>query len=252
MGMKWLIDDNGALLGINLGFDYAAEHEWGIRGIAHVFGLDSEACGIDKTRIRKLPRGMETGESMIRVTVPAKPHAYEGLFLVEGRYCKDAVEYLKDWRGQWTKSDGSLLCAWGRFGFGFFDSSAEGKSRADEMYEAFKALDISIENNGRHFALRILSRISEKEKAELLSRDLDAKALKQAALDTGIEAELLKAGRRWFALNPAWTDSKKTSLRFFLNPCEQHLHNYGWFSLEDLQLWVQGKGPIVMASPRVR
>ena len=109
--MKWLLDDNGALLGIQLGYDYAAEHEWGIKGITQAFGLDSEACGVDRTRIRELPRGVETGKQLIRVTIPAKPYAFEGLFLTEGRYCKDAADYLKDWRGQWTRSDGTLLCA---------------------------------------------------------------------------------------------------------------------------------------------
>jgi len=35
---------------------------------------------------------------------------------------------------------------------------------------------------------------------------------------------------------------------YWLNPMEQKIHNYGWFTVEDLLLWAENKGPIPKTS----
>lgn len=251
METKWLLDESGALLGIQLGFDFAAEHECGIDGLIWSFGLDPEACGIDRTRIRKLPAGLGSSQArgwLSRVTIKDPPHAFEGLVLYkrEGR----AEVFLQNWRNGTRRmgpSEGKLLCGWDKDSFGLFCNSADGKSHVDELHEAFKALDISIESHRRGLAFRIISRIPAEEKDRLWAQDLDEKRLKQVALGTGIESELRAAGKRWYALRPQWADDRRQSVVFYLNPADQHLHDCGWFSVDDLRLWAQGQGPVMLA-----
>lgn len=60
---------------------------------------------------------------------------------------------------------------------------------------------------------------------------------------TGVEAKLKAAGKRWYALSPRRFDDGR--LMAWLNPMEQHEYNYGWFSIADLEMWAQGKGPVI-------
>ena len=79
-------DEQGQLLGFNLGADYCAEHEWGIDKIKRCFGIDVDsgerpfanwwekillvttksALGIDKRLITKCPE-LVKGESKISI-----------------------------------------------------------------------------------------------------------------------------------------------------------------------------------------
>ena len=67
-----------------------------------------------------------------------------------------------------------------------------------------------------------------------------------------IEKRLKKAGKSWFALSPKKLNKEdmekhktKFSVIFWLNPTEQRIVNYGWFTVEELRMWIKGKGPIV-------
>jgi hypothetical protein len=33
---------------------------------------------------------------------------------------------------------------------------------------------------------------------------------------------------------------------YWLNPREQDIHNYGWFTVEELKQWAENKGPVMM------
>lgn len=240
--MKWLLGDRGILLGVQLGFDFLVEHECGINELIWSFGMDSSACGVERTRIRSLP------ENLSRTSIE-ETQTFECLFFYP-RSSEHVKEYLQEWRSSIRylgPSDDKLLCGWSRSDFGVFDFSPEGKLRIDELFEAFKALDICIEYSSRDkgLSLKILSRISDEDKGQSFVRDLDVKALKRAAWDTGIEKVLQEAGLRWYGLTPQWADDRKEFVAFRLNPMDQHLYNDGVFSEKDLRLWTQGKGPIV-------
>lgn len=59
-----------------------------------------------------------------------------------------------------------------------------------------------------------------------------------------VKKKLQKAGLRWFALGSV----KLIEGRYhaWLNPYEQHLHNYGWYEISDLEKWAKGRGPIMI------
>jgi hypothetical protein len=74
--------------------------------------------------------------------------------------------------------------------------------------------------------------------------DKDQHEIKQVVLASGIETQLATAGKRYYALSPRRQDDG--SLKFWLNPQDQHLNNSGWFTLEQLRLWAVDEGPIPM------
>lgn len=53
----WLLDDEGKLIGISLGADFTAEHEWGIKDIQAGFGISSDLkiFGIARRLVSKKP-----------------------------------------------------------------------------------------------------------------------------------------------------------------------------------------------------
>lgn len=71
------------------------------------------------------------------------------------------------------------------------------------------------------------------------------------AKDTGIPA--LIPSNKYHALSPSKTLKSRVGnipietkhpVMFFLNPREQKDNNYGWFTVEELEAWTRGEGPI--------
>ena len=46
-------EKDNQLIGVSLGYDFCAEHEWGIKGIKREFGIDNSKIGIDARTITK-------------------------------------------------------------------------------------------------------------------------------------------------------------------------------------------------------
>ena len=57
---------NECLVSICLGLDCCSEHEWGIKGIKNLFGieLDENAVGVDKRKVTKVPKFEGSGSSV--------------------------------------------------------------------------------------------------------------------------------------------------------------------------------------------
>lgn len=81
--------------------------------------------------------------------------------------------------------------------------------------------------------------------------------LHAAADATGIAVRLAGIGplmpfgrmRPYHALAPAWIDAETAQrsvhpVKFFLNPTEQDRNNFGWFTVEELDQWTEGRGPV--------
>lgn len=79
----------------------------------------------------------------------------------------------------------------------------------------------------------------------ILKQDLAHDHLENAVRKSGVMRRLRLAGMRYYALEPAWTDSTQAQLRFWLNPEDQATCKPGWYTAEDLILWTRGEGPVV-------
>lgn len=245
-----LMGENGVFVGVNLGADHCAEHEWGIARLRDAFGMRDTApdcLGIESRRVRTVPAELRL------LAVPG------------GR-----VLQFEQWNPErWDERelsiyDGDLATAWDEGSFGIH-ARGDGADRLVELDKAIRDLDAAIwlggggvfQNAG--LCIVIVSRLPAEGIAMLRAGDEDRIALRAASDATGIEAELRAAGKRWFALSPKWArdfgGKRETAhpVIYWLNPQEQDANNFGWFTVEQLREWAAGRGPIPKTQePRAR
>lgn len=249
------IEHNGRVIGLNLGFDFAAEHEWGFKWAARHLGRPAEPTA-------------ELFGVGARTTTTVSPD-----FLIE------ILEHGDDlWlRGQpaWYARHGTLaddlkpgkgshnmrslvaalahqpmVAGWDAdTGFCVGGKSAEARAAIQVAHQALVGGRCFILQSGGIFGaggLKLIDAdlIPSEVDERLRAADLSNLRLKEAVEASGIRARLEAAGRRYFALSPRWEDEAAGTFRFWLNPMEQDRNNYGWFSLADLEAWADGEGPI--------
>ena len=269
-------DEQGQLLGFNLGADYCAEHEWGIDKIKRSFGIDvyssekpfarwwekillvttKSALGVDKRLITKCPE-LVKGEYKISIKDYKQPkskpvkHTIYYIGFKDYYYSSAAKEERFEEeikRGVYSVSETENV--WGWWSEGDFMVASTDKQAIEDLYQAFQVLDVTIsvgggnvfQNGGLHFVIK--SRISQEVIDDVYQKDLDNLNLKKAASSTGIYEKLEKAGKHFFALSPRWKDAEKKEIVFWLNPQEQHANNSGWYTISDLEDWIKGVGKI--------
>ena len=257
-GQFWIGDDK-EIIAVNLGADYCAEHEWGIKGINSRFGISSEKSflGIKSTKIGIDSRTITKCDSIIEkveLEVPqwsmdkSVKRTKKKLF---GIAMKDSWRVNSDYSwltksSHWDPTRDSVLGFWAESRFLFL---VEDELICDEFVTAFQNKDISIWTGGAGafknggLVIAIVSRIPEDFKKSMTDTDQDRLDLEKAVVNTGIHKILEKAGKKFNALSPRWKDESKKEITFWLNPQDPQ-DNYGWYALEDLKQWTKGEGPI--------
>lgn len=255
------ITENDVVVGINLGGDYCAEHEVGIKPLTEAFGLDPEKIGLDKFRITKDPglfttTGTVYGKKVFIVAYHAlNPNVFSSM-KQRGQTTKDIAAYCRTLPN--TEDEG-FTAAWDENSFAILAQGKESILYLTSILNALKENDLCLMLAGPNtpfgtagLCLIKYSSFSDEEKEEMLQKDHDRKKLMAAAEKTKIAKKLEKAGLGYYALAPQWTDFfKKPSFQskypviFFLNPKQQDKYNSGWFTVEDLLQWIKGTGPIV-------
>lgn len=267
---QWLKNDADEIIGIALGFDFCAEHEFGLNDLSAALALpEGEMRGLESRKIHALPKNFKFKKFKRSLKDKSKPkedcavlvcfatESYMGLSI--DRQITQTIKAVSFWTDPGDKwydeKKHNIIAAWDEKSFAIVVRGAANIETLKRVYEAFKRYDIVVapgKNVGflRSFGLTFVidSMIDEKTRAQVLENDLEHIRLLQAAKDTGVEALLKEAGLSWYALSPAWTDSDKTQVKFFLNPCEQKRHDFGWFSVEELRAWARGEGPVMLGN----
>lgn len=234
-------DSDGKFIGFYMGSDFCAEHEWGIGNIRNYFGIPKKGIGIVTRKISEVPESLKKFEETHKDGTD--------FYLIFGYgYCERVSPEL-------ILLQDNLGCAWSNSSFGIHVDSVY-RSQLEELYEAFQRKDVCIflggggvfENSG--LVICIASRISADTIKMWEKHDRDVLALKQASDATGIEEILKVAGKRWHALSPRWASAikgteTKYSVVYWLNPMYQKENNFGWYTVEDLKLWAEDKGPVI-------
>jgi hypothetical protein len=274
-GSIWRDEITGKAIALNLGADYCAEHEWGIKGINNTLGIvkqdeiDLRSSAVDKIlEYLKLKSPAKVGIDARTMTLEYEPVnnlESEGIELTSG-YGKEQTTHtmwsfaiVKGWRktnfnfenvreNYYNPEREELVGHWSE------DSACvfiEDKSIIEDFVEAFKRKDITIwlggggpfQNGG--LVIAIASRLPEDFRKHQADLNLNNFELTKAAAKTGIHEILRKADCRYYALSPRWKDDSKKEVLFWLNPLEQDTNNYGWYGVDDLKLWAKGEGPII-------
>lgn len=113
--------------------------------------------------------------------------------------------------------------------------------------------------------LAIPSKVPDRLKQVMLESDQEHNRLTDAAEATGIKRRIDEANEAstkhpfdkpfgYYALAPGWKKKSRVGdlpietaheVMFYLNPQDQKNRNSGWFTVEELEAWLEGKGPIL-------
>lgn len=254
-----ILRNNGKFIGFNLGADYCAEHEWGIKELSEAFALCpknlyDKVLGFDRYKANKVPPVVR------EVIYQRRKVKYISLFVSSMGF----YDYYDDAKIRpilpypIERSDGEFTNAeWDSKSFAITVPYRE-REYIHILKKAIEESNVSLffpsMNNpfGRAgLCVVITNEIPEEMKQETLEKHQDENKLLEAAMKTGIAEILEKAGKKWYALRPIWSETfqnhsaTKYSVVFLLNPMEQNKYNSGWFTVEELKLWAKDKGPVL-------
>jgi hypothetical protein len=256
------LDPSTRTLAVNLGADYCAEHEWGIKKLYEAFGVKYETgtYGLKKRKISKVPK------SLVWVKMPEKDgrqgFAYRDFWFrsVEDYFIDDSdlksYEIYDREKRKMKANPVQLCCAWSDDDFACLSKDPTDIKYLREIFDQFQKKNIiftfsnalpAFENPG--LIIAIANRMP-KEAVEMLTKaDKENHEIEKFVVKSKVRELLKEKGKGYYALSPKrWEDG---SIKFWLNPYDQHKVNYGWFTLEQVRQWADDKGPIPMSPAQV-
>jgi hypothetical protein len=244
---KILTDDGGTVWGVLLASDATAEHECGIRQLRHLLGTATKP-GLFIERVM-------TSEVSPTVVSGKEKRAVEGhdkaqtLTLAVGAG-DNGLGWLESSLTRW--GDIPLTGAFDESGFVIRGFGPDGIQVIKDIKEAFSDKDIAVWMGHElvgGLVIAIASRVPAALRESIDEADANRRRIAEAADATGIVDRLSEAGKVYFALRPEWITAQTQCqsshpVMFWLNPMEQHANNYGWYTVEELDQWIAGEGPI--------
>lgn len=262
-----------SLMGFSLGFDFCAQHEWGLSFIKESLGLpsDENPVGVegrtisrtddlhflsyehrsaDKRVKRTMPAALLYCSNVPRYSMEAEGAGPEKLAHMMGASFQ--ADFSKDKRWYNPERD-DIVSSWsGRSGFAIHVRGQENVERLKELHEAFLAHKIAVGGAATMGFMRnavafiMVERLPQAILDSVRATDEAHLRLLKAAQDTGIAQRLKAANLGWHGFSARWRENKEGSeLLFFLNPKDQRKHAHGWFNLKELEQWIDGVGPVV-------
>lgn len=253
-----LYDEKGNISCISLGWDFTAEHEWGIDSLKRKFGIDFQHFSSkDLSKINFFNRIF----AKRKINFAAKksnsvPEIQKGSFLEDRKtwyYITTLYSYkektnFKEKYGhylhQCKRTDKKIIGYWNESDFLMLTTE---KAAYDYVADAIKnkQLVLTLSGSENPFSNAGLCLIdyrnipAEKiKKFDAESEEIFDKNAKAA--DTGIYQLLEESGKKFTSL------SYKASIdKFWLNPFPQDKYSAGWYSLEELKLWAKNEGPVL-------
>jgi len=263
-------DDNKQMIAINLGADFTAEHEWGIKDLYRTLGVenDEKVLGIDRYRVNNpnMDQIVIIEENKNNAALICLKYQCDMKYLAGQKLDKISSGELSMY------GDAELATAWDGGSFGIRVKKPVNIKRLKRIYKAIQDKDAAVWLGGGHvfqnagLVIGIISAIPQRLKDQMHEAHVDSAKLKVASDNTGIKAKIdalndaynekhkgdfraawdMPCG--YYALSPAWLQDKSKSahpVHYWLNPREQKKNYYGWYTVEELEQWMEGKGPVI-------
>ena len=262
-------------IGINLGADFVAEHEFGIKDIRRMFGMNDKKNGIDRRTATVFPENAILFRKGKKHSVLIADERLASSYTQSYRERLESKEFGKELEKGHLKGFGldiyepyrdederqTIATSWDGDSFGIM-VTADKSDMLEQLYNAMKTKDFSIWTGGggvfrnAGLVVAIRSLLPKEGLKVMLDADLNKKKLEKADAKTGIKKKLAKAGKRYYCCEASWAEGKKYDTKhkviYFLNPCEQHKTNFGWVTVEDLEEWCEDKGKIPMTEEQIK
>lgn len=257
-GKDIIRDDHGDIIGINIGYDYAAEHEWGIGFASRYLGRQGtptkDCLGVEARSTTMLANSFaielveHKGELWLRGSVNYSDRPENELKAQLKAAKSKQPYYLTSLQNPWRETP--IRSAWsGDSGFIVVASSDDAKIALGFVYEALINKRCFINQatglfgrGGLCFVPTDLVPIEYFN--EMADGDLSQMKLSKLVAENGILDRLAAAGKRYYACSPRWSDETETEFSFWLNPQDQKYNRYGWVTVQDLDDWIAGTGRI--------
>jgi len=255
------------IIGISLGYDYCAEHEWGIKGIKSKLGMPSELnpknFGLAFRTMTKLD---EKALKFFKVekTVAEKDYSFACLILEDGWYNFGPERMPRDLENfqdmmipsKWDKEGKTIITAWDEGGFGIVVRDEKNVKYLEEIYDAFNKKDICIGLFGggpfanAHLTIAIKSRMPDDAEKDLKKSDMESFEIskiraiwEEKAKKAGKESfkDFMCISPRFFAFNDKEKETEqmkkigtKYNFHIWINASND---NYGWYTGEQVEKW---------------
>jgi len=237
----WIEDD--IIIGVSLGADYTSEHEWGIDTLRSQFDMSSKGFGIVSRQIKKCP------ENLLYLQDKDKSYLFYNSFWFSTKSLQEILKGIGNEVLPFQKDSG-IGSAWSSANFGIAFNK-DTRKYAPDLVEAFQNLDIMIGFAGDSgpfsnpgLFLGIVSRLPEEWLLDMYNVDKDLHDRENHPEHKRITSLLKEAKKGFYSLSPNWADKEKKELKWWLNPRDQNKNNFGWYKIEDLELWAKDLGPI--------
>ena len=247
---KFIVNE-GDVIGFSFGSGVAAEHQMGIDSLRTSLGMDSNAIGLDRSIVHEFQFPLDVYEREDEMVVIFDP----SIIGVQTKF-RFSISDMIRWNELTCWGNMPVSAAWDDASFGIH---VLGKENVELLKNAV------VEPWNDHDAALLVcqfkdylrpglvflraSKLPEDDRKEMREKHLDYIALQKASDKIGIHDALKKAGKGFYALDPQWakdftTIETKYPVVYWLNPMYQMKNNRGYFSVEDLEQWIEGRGPI--------
>jgi hypothetical protein len=270
--------ENSGPIGISLGWDHSSRHGDNPRmraalGVGHVRtdGLEqflAKPVAADSPFIAFYERNKATKylAAETRLALVLDPDHAAELRKSKPEFYRLPFVHVKD-----GKPHTRMATAWDEREFCIRAFGDEERQMLREIHAGLIAGDVLVSRGGggnpfshASLSLTLLSRVPQQWHDDFAKATAEVKRLQAAVEATGIHAKLEAAGCGAFALKPEWSNFFKSIIRtkpdgtdttytystahevvFFLNPKDQEGCNFGWYTVEELEAWTRGEGPII-------
>lgn len=273
-------DADGRIWGIFLAGNGCSEHEHGIAPILSFLNIDAEGrmlLGRSMTAGARLSEAfgqvtrtyhLEGGRPLKQTDRVAYLAMRQDCLMERSTRCMGLERY---------RLDTDITAAWSEREFKLAGWTSGGQEALRLLADAVATSDLAVwvgntpDNVGNPFShsgivMAIASRMPDEAIAALDDSDEEALRLADAAEKTGIRRKIEEragglqswpGGPAYHALAPKWVmrsvhrDGVQVRLEtihpvaFFLNPARQGAFNHGWFTVEELEQWLEGRGPVI-------
>lgn len=244
---------NNEFLGIILPSDCCAEHERGCDKLLKLFGINKYEptegpFGLERRKATKSPSGKllyGKHNDMAALTV--------GFSIFNGENLFDSLPICLK---HFPKSSNLIDGAWNDYSFGLI-VRGDNINKLQYLYNQIEASNIVIfqstnwhDYRSQGLVIAFANTFPKIDSDNFLKSDKDKMRLYKTLRNSGIVNKLERSRKEYFSLTPAWCkDHERKNTKYdivlWLNPRDQFAYNYGWFTVEDIEQWINNKGPVV-------
>ncbi len=258
-----LVEEDGKIIGIALGYDYCAEHEWGIKGIVQklgIKGLSNKTLGYKSRINNQVPKSLVFGTSIVNGK-KIKAALIMWSLDYDEKYTKFDWKMLpRDLEGNnrttLSKDDkSSVIAAWGEGDFGIVVEGEKNVEFLEKLYKAFQNKNVLVGtfkklkafcNPSLTFLIKDLLPAGVEE--EMVVQDKKSFELQKIIKKLNLEERLRKADKfnsddydGIICASPSWNNKKDRNTKHPVAVWINADKNYGWYTVEEVESFIKDK-----------